>query len=205
MNNRNFIIVILVIAVAAIIAFYFYLPGRFENQSKIMMSNFPKTIGDWAAKDIPVSEHDYEILETRNLIMREYTNSKGEAIILYIIYSENNRRVVHPPEICLTGGGQSIEDRSSIQIGNIQAVKLLMQKGDFRQIVLYWFKAGNLNTNRYLKQQIKIAFDLLRGKNASSALIRITTELKSNDSQASFALLKQFVLEIEKLLPRYVP
>jgi EpsI family protein len=169
------------------------------------MAAFPGVIGDWKSSDLPISERDYQILETRNLIMREYTNSKGDAVTLYIIYSENNRKVVHPPELCLTGGGQSIEDKNSVQIGNIRAVKLLMQQGDSRQLVLYWFKAGNLNTDRYVKQQLKVVFDLLRGKKTSSALIRITTTVKDGDNQAALALLKGFVLEIESLLPKYVP
>jgi len=198
-------ICILVLIIAAAIGFTYYFSSRFENKSTIMMSAFPKTIGDWKAKDIPISEGDYEILETRNLIMREYTNSQGDVLTLYIVYSENNRKVVHPPELCLTGGGQSIEYRDSIKIGNIQAVKLLMEKGDFHQLVVYWFKAGNLNTDRYVKQQLKVVLDLLRGRRTSCALIRITVNVKNADNQAALALLKGFVLEIENLLPKYVP
>lgn len=205
MNNRNFIIIVLILIIAGIIGFVSYFPSRLENTSKIMMSAFPDTIGGWKSKDIPISENDYKILETRNLIMREYTNPRGEVITLFIIYSENNRKVVHPPELCLTGGGQSIEDRDSAQIGNIRAVKLLMERGDSRQMVLYWFKAGSLNTDRYVKQQLKVVFDLLSGKKTSSALIRIITEVKNNDKKAALTLVKQFVLKIEKLLPKYVP
>lgn len=205
MNNRNFIIIVLILIIVGIIGFASYFPSRLENTSKIMMSAFPDTIGGWRSKDIPISENDYKILETRNLIMREYTNPRGEVIALFIIYSENNRKVVHPPELCLTGGGQSIEDRDSARIGKIRAVKLLMERGGFRQMVLYWFKAGSLNTDRYVKQQLKVVFDLLRGEKTSSALIRITTEVKNNDNKAALDLLKQFVLKVEKLLPKYVP
>lgn len=205
MNNRNFIISILILAVAAMIGFGSYFSTQSENASKIKMEAFPKVIGNWKSVDLPLSENDYKILETRNLIMREYTNSQEETLILYIVYSENNRKVVHPPELCLTGGGQSIEYRDSIKIGNIQAVKLSMEKGDFRQLVLYWFKAGNLNTDRYVKQQLKVVLDLLRGRRTSSALIRITTTVKDGNSPAALALLKGFVLEIENLLPKYVP
>jgi len=205
LNNRNFIIITIVLLITLSIGFASYLPTRFEKQNKVMMSNFPKTIGNWVSEEIPISENDYAILETRNLFMRRYTDPKGESIIFYIIYSENNRKVVHPPELCLTGGGQSIEDRDSVQIGNIRAVKLMMEKGDFKQMVIYWFKAGNLNTDRYVKQQLKVVFDLLRGKKTSSALIRITTDIKNNDSQAASNLLKGFVLQISDLLPKYVP
>ncbi|MCX5704225.1 MAG: EpsI family protein [Candidatus Omnitrophica bacterium] len=201
MKNRNFIISILALIIAATIGFVSYFSTQSENASKIKMAAFPKIIGNWKSVDLSISENDYKILETRNLIMREYTNSQGDAITLYIVYSENNRKVVHPPELCLTGGGQSIEYRDSIKIGNIQAVKLLMEKEDFRQLVLYWFKAGNLNTDRYVKQQLKVVLDLLRGRRTSSALIRITTSVKNGDNQAALALLKGFVLEIENLLP----
>jgi len=206
MNNKTFIIVTVVLVAVATVGLLSYLPTRFDKATKVLMADFPMTVGDWQAADIPLSERDYEILETKNLIMRDYKNSKGDSIYLYIIYSENNRKVTHPPELCLTGGGLTIVDKSSIQLtDNLRTVKLLMEKGDARQIVAYWFRAGSLNTDSYVKQQLKVAFDLLRGKRTSCALIRLSTDIKDNEQDAALELLKSFTAQIEPLLPQYVP
>lgn len=206
MNNRNFITVIVILVIVAVIGLLSYLPTKLDKSAKVMMPNFPMTTGDWQATDIPLSEHDYEILETRNLIMREYKNSRGDSVYLYIVYSENNRKVTHPPELCFTGSGLTIIDKSSLQLtNNIKAVRLLMEKGNARQVVAYWFRAGSLNTDRYVKQQLKVVFDLLRGKRTSCALIRLSTDIKDNNQEVALELLKSFTAQIEPLLAKYVP
>lgn len=206
MNNKNFIIVALVLAVVAVIGVISYLPTRFAISEKVKVVDFPKEIGEWIAVDIPLSERDYEILETRNLIMREYKNSAGDSVYLYIVYSEDNRKVSHPPEVCLMGGGGSILDKSCVQITNsIKAIRLLMEKGDFKQLVVYWYKAGNFHTDKYLKQQLKVVLDRMLGKRTSCALIRVSTDIKDNNQEAALGLIKGFVSEIEPLLARYVP
>lgn len=206
MSNKTFIIVTLILAAGAGIGFMSYLPTRFDIGAKAKVADFPKTIGEWQATDIPLSERDYEILETRNLIMREYKNPKGESVYLYIVYSEDNRKVAHPPEICLSGGGLSILDKSSVQItDSIRATRLLTEKGDFRQLVIYWYKAANLNTDKYLKQQLKVVLDRTLGKRTSCALIRLTTDIKDNNQEAALESVKTFTKEIEPLLGRHVP
>jgi len=206
MNNRNFIIVVVIFVMVAVIGLLSYLPTRFDKAAKVLMSNFPMTVGEWQATDIPLADRDYEILETKNLIMRDYKNTKGDSVYLYIVYSENNRKVTHPPELCLTGGGLTIVDKSSVQLtNNIRGVKLLMEKGDARELVVYWFRAGSLNTDSYVKQQLKVVFDLLRGKRTSCALIRLTTQIKDNNQEAAPELIKSFSAQIEPLLAKYVP
>ena len=206
MNNRNFIIVVVIFVMVAVIGLLSYLPTRFDKSAKALMSNFPMTVGEWQATDISLSKRDYEILETKNLIMRDYKNSKGDSLYLYIVYSENNRKVTHPPELCFTGSGLTIVDKSSIQLtDNIRGVKLLMEKSDNRELVAYWFRAGSLNTDSYIKQQLKVVFDLLRGRRTSCALIRLSTDIKDNNQEVALKLLKSFTAQIEPLLAKYVP
>jgi len=206
MNNKTFIIVILILIAGAAIGFMSYLPTRFDISSRVKVADFPMSIGEWQATDIPLSERDYQILETKNLIMREYKNSKGESIYLYIIYSEDNRKVAHPPEVCLTGGGLSILNKTSVQMtDSIRATRLLTEKGDLRQIVVYWYKAANLNTDKYLKQQLKLVFDRTLGKRTACAMIRVSTDIGESGEVAAMELLGSFTRQIEPLLVKYVP
>ena len=206
MNNKTFFIVIVILVAVSVVGLISYLPTRFDIASKIKVADFPKTIGDWQATDIPLEERDYEILETRNLFVRDYKNLNGDSIILYVVYSEDNRKVSHPPEVCYMGSGVTITDKTSVQISNsIKATKMVVEKADARQVVVYWFKAGKLYTDKYLKQQLKIVIERMFGKRTAGALIRVSTDIKDNNQDAALGLIRSFCGQIEPLLAKYVP
>lgn len=206
MNNKNFFIVVMILGMVSIFGFNSYLPARFDSVLKIKVADFPKTIGVWISTDIPLSERDYQILETRNLFVRDYKNHKGDSVYFYLVYSEDNRKVSHPPEVCYMGSGVSIVDKSPVQMTNsIKATKMVVEKADSRQLVVYWYKAGNLYTDKYLKQQIKIVTDRMFGRRTSGALIRLSTYIKNNDPEATLNLIKSFCAQVVPLLERYIP
>lgn len=206
MNNRNFFIVAVILIIAGAAALISYLPAREDIALKTKVSDFPQKIGGWSSTDVKVSDDVYRILETRNLFVREYKNANGDSVFLYIVYSEDNRKVSHPPEVCLMGSGMSIVDKSSIHVSDsITANKLLVETANSRELVVYWFKAGSLNTDKYLKQQFKIVLGRLLGKRTSGALIRLSADIKNDNRQKTLNLLKSFISQIEPLLSKYVP
>ncbi len=206
MNNKNFIIIACILIVVSIVGLTSYFPKRFDDALKIKVADFPKTIGNWIGTDIPLSERDYQILETKNLFIRDYKDPKGNSVYLYLIYSEDNRKVSHPPEVCYMGSGVTITDKAPVQItDSIKATKMTVEKVDSRQLVVYWYKAGGLNTDKYLKQQIKIVTDRMLGKRTSGALIRVSTDIKNDKQDTALALIKSFCAEIEPLLAKYIP
>lgn len=205
MNNKNFIIILVVLLLAGIMGFVLYLPLRGTEIDDIKMSDFPKTFGDWESEDIILSERVYEQLETKNLIMRNYKNKHGDMINLYIIYSQDNRKVSHPPEICLQGGGATITNKSPIQITDcIQATKLIIENGDSQNLVVYWYKAGKLHTNSYLRQQLKTVVDRMSGKKSSNVLIRVLMQVRDNRQDEALSKIRLFCVEIEPLLKMYI-
>ncbi len=206
MNNKNFIIVVIVSVVVSTIGLMSYLPARSDSALKYKVGNFPKIIGEWASTDLPISKQDYEILETRNIFIRDYKNANGESVYFYLIYSEDNRKVSHPPEVCYMGSGATVASKSSVQLNNnLKAVKLLVDKDKSRQLVVYWFKAGKTNTDQYLKQQSKIVIDRMLGKRTSGALIRLSVDIKGENTDKELVLIKSFAAQIMPLLDKYVP
>lgn len=203
MNNRTFLIAAIILVSVAIVA---NAPSRFNTKSEIQVSSFPKEIGEWKGQDIPLSERDYEILETRNLIMRDYKNSDGDSVYLYIIYSADNRRALHPPEICYSGGGSTILDKSVIPItDSVTANRFIIENKGYRQLVAYWFKTSNLTTYSYLKQQLKIVADRLLRKKTYGAMIRVSTVIKDNNPNTALPLIKSFVEQMEPQLNSLLP
>ena len=206
MKDKNFYIIVGILVIVGLISLFSYMPTRLETNFKIKMSDFPKAIGEWTSEDVPLDERTYELLETKNLIMRDYKNSKGKTVNLYIVYSQDNRKVAHPPEICLQGGGATVVDKTSIQLtGSIKAVKLILEKAVSRELVVYWYKLGNANTNIFLKQQFKMAIEHLLGKKTPIAMVRVLTVIEDNRQEEALSRLKSFCSLVEPLLNKYVP
>ena len=203
MNNRNFLIVTAIIILVAFIA---NAPVKFDPTKEIRVEKFPKVAGEWQGTDIPLDKRSYELLETTNLIMREYKNTKGNVVYLYIIYSGDNRKALHPPEICYSGGGATMLDKSVIPITkSITANRFTVENKNSRHLVVYWFKSNDAYTDSYLKQQLKTVVGRMLGKKASGAMIRVSAEVKNGDQEAALKLIKAFRQQIEPLLKKYVP
>ena len=177
----------------------------------ISIHHFPKVIGEWASEDLPVSDDEKAILETDNVFVRRYTNSNDEEVFLFIVYSENNRKVSHPPEICYTGGGASILSRdldtvpSGAESPSIDVHRLKVERGRVMQIFAYWFKVGDSFTSSYWKQQGLIAYKSLLGQPASSALIRVSSTVKNNNDANATELIKKFGALIIPQIKLYLP
>jgi len=206
MNNKIFAITITALVITAGVSMSFYLSERKAAKDEAQVSAFPMQIGEWSGKDLPLRESDYEILETRNLIMREYSNPAGESVYFYIIYSGNNRKALHPPEICFSGGGSTILKKTVIDVtGSMKANMFLIEDRSLSHAVLYWFKVGNLSTYDYIKQQMRFAIAKMLHKKDGAAMIRVSTIVKDGNPDAAVEVMRRFATEIEPLIEQYVP
>ncbi len=207
-TKKQFIVIlaILVATLAIALPSYLIVPAAKES---VKVADFPLTIGSWQGRDLPVDERAYEILETRNLILREYNNG-DKKVYLYIIYSQDNRKVSHPPEVCFEGSGTTIIKKEKIQLelaGNkkIWANKLDVEKEGISNIVVYFYKAGNYYTDNYLKQQLNIALSRLRFKHTSAAMIRFSTEALPSQAEQSFDDIWSFAKEASVYFDQVIP
>jgi EpsI family protein len=204
-KNKTYAAVFVILVFSGIIGFTSYFRGVKEGNG-IRIENFPKTIGQWKSVDISLDDRVYQLLETDNLIMREYKDPQGQVINLYIIYSLTNRKVVHAPEMCLQGDGGTIVDKSSVSIDDsFSAVKMLLEKKFSRELVVYWFRIAGINTSNLLKQQFKMALNQIRGKRTSIALVRVITNIENNNDAEALNRIKSFCSLLIPLLPEYVP
>jgi EpsI family protein len=105
------------------------------------------------------------------------------------------------------GSGVTITDKSQVQISDtIRANKLIVEQADARQLVVYWYKAGNFYTDNYLKQQLKVSLDRTFRKSTSGAMLRFSVDLKdSMDESAALELIRGFYAQIATDLEKYVP
>lgn len=169
---------------------------QIQEKDLLSINTFPFEFDEWKGTDIELTEREYEILETRNILVREYENSKNEKIMLFIIYSETNRSVIHPPEVCLIGSGISIMDKKkeSMEFGDKKfwTNKLYTEKKGRKQLMLYSYKAGNLYTDNYYLQQACFAFNQLFSKQKGGATVRVSMILKDSE-ESTLNTLKYFM------------
>jgi len=207
MNNKTFILVVGILILAVFVGKLLYVSPNVDSGDKVMVTAFPLEAGEWKGEEITVDEMVYRLLDTKNLFVRKYTNTAGEAVYLYIVYSEDDRKVSHPPEVCMMGGGSTILEKTTVKMTEaIDGNRLLVAQGPVpTELIVYWYKAGKFYSAVYLRQQIQVVIDRLLRRRTASAMIRVSALIKNNDEPATLELLRSFTRSIEPLLAQYVP
>jgi len=183
---------------------------EYKQQDTVNIHRFPREIGEWKSSDLPIEEDAYAILETRNVFTREYKSPRGKEVYLMLVYSQNNRKVSHPPEICYTGSGVSILSNQLVKIPlnskvSIKVNRLFVEQGNTQQMMYYWFKVGDTFTSNYWKQQLLIVWKTLLGKPASSALIRVSVAIDAAGTHKTDETINEFVQLVTPYLWDYLP
>ncbi len=208
---KRYILIIAIFSIVAVLSLYLYYQ-QIKPEDVFNVSDFPMKIGQWSAEDIPIEEEVYAILETRNLLLREYKKANSPPIVLYIIYSDKNRKATHPPEVCLTGSGITILEKKEKDLKitadnqklNIKVNYMLSEQGKTREVFIYWFKAGKTFTPKYLNQQLRIMLNQLKGKSSGGAMIRLSTRIVENEQEAMDRL-TSFTKEIVPIIIKTIP
>ena len=204
-----FFFLIVLFLVAGVISWRVYF-RVYRQEDSVNIHHFPKAIEEWRSEEIRVSDDDKAMLETDNVFVRRYTHTNGKEVYLFTVYSQNNRKVSHPPEICYTGGGavilNSVHDSFlSVSGEPIRVNRLTVELGGRDQVFAYWFKVGDMFTSNYWMQQALIAWKSLLGASASSALIRISATVQNDDLDEAVSRIKEFGRLIVPHLRQYLP
>ncbi|MFH0771231.1 MAG: exosortase C-terminal domain/associated protein EpsI [Candidatus Omnitrophota bacterium] len=207
-ERLNFIVVVVLLAVACCgVLFIRHLKKPSVLDVKLLQ--FPMNVGGWSGKDLPVDSRVYDILATDKVLLREYSNVKNEKIWFAVVYGEQKRQSFHPPEYCYLGSGNAeLLDKRRIAIkldekSFMDVNELTFLLGDKKQLVLYWFSAGDKMTPSYYKQQIYFVLNQLRLGGAGGTLVRISTSLEDGKDSA-LRRSEDFIREAVKILPSYL-
>lgn len=165
-------------------------------------------IGEWKGREVALPERTYEILGTKDVIVREYANPKGETIVVVIVRSSNDRSSFHPPEICYLGGGVKLMEKT-VETFNIndsfslRMNRLVMQDKSGLEVAWYWFAVGDDFTHNYYLQQCRfILNELLRRDENIGALIRVSTHVAGGELSQADGRVKDFIGEVVKIFKK---
>ena len=209
-RKKDFILILVLLIVAGVISWNLYFK-EYRQKDTVDITAFPKTIKDWTSEELPVTEEEYSILETRNVVARKYTSPQKKQVYFLMVYSQNNRKVSHPPEVCYTGSGVTIIEKKNDVIPvhalglSIEANRLLLEGRGAQQFSFYWFKVGDTFTPNYWKQQLLIAVKTIFGKPCSSALIRVSADVVDGNQEESIGNVKEFTRMVTADIFKYLP
>lgn len=178
-------------------------------------AEFPLTVDDWTGRRGSVSAGELNILQLDDYFIADYVNSSNdEAVNFYAAYYKSQRsgNNAHSPKACIPGGGWEIKDFSvqSIDVSDaderMKVNRLLIAKGEYAQLVYYWFPQRNRNiTNEYLVKWF-VFLDSIMLNRTDGALIRVITKIKpGEDVGLADKRLLDFIKSTKSSYARFIP
>ena len=188
MRNKLRIIILLPF-IALLGLFRVQLPSDLHavTEKSAFFETFPLAVAGWSGKEIPADERTLEILETRNVLSRNYKTEGGEQVHLLLVSSKKDRRVAHPPEVCYLGSNFNIVEENEFGLNvqgenvGIKEFKAISERyADKFQEVGYLYKIGDSYTTNYYAQQLRFAFDHLTREETEVMLIRVAGKTRES-------------------------
>ena len=136
----------------------------------------------WVGHALLLDERTLTILATDDYLLRRYASAGRPYVDFCIIFSQDNRKGTHPPDLCLQGSGEGIVHKRDLVVdvagvGPVPCRELVVQNGEWQEYFLYTYKCGDSYTNSFWIQQFTIFWNGLTNRNSSGALIRLSTPI----------------------------
>lgn len=216
-----------ILAAVAFLGLNFYTFNYFANEASIpareSFEQFPLELGKWSCPGREPLEPEVE----KNLGVTEYLvctyvhNITHSVIGVYIGYHEDQHRVggrggsgsgIHPPKHCLPGSGWDIIGANKVAVDYpglperpTEVMRLLIAKGEERQLVYYWYQERGRVIADDWKKPLYMFWDRATRHRSDGSLVRFTIPVVQGDDERAD---KQFQELAELLLPHlshYVP
>lgn len=188
------------------------------NVAKAAVPAVMEIAGDtYRSTDGEMSRLEMTILQTNDYLKRRYTGGKrGQGgmreVDLTIVFSANNRKGTHPPEVCLEGGGGRIVSKQMHEVNyvslkddskrSIEVRELISEVQGYQTLHMYFYKCGDSYTPNYMTQQAIIFVNGIVARNTTGALIRVDVQIGRPDPVRA-AEARQFALTaIDAFIPK---
>jgi EpsI family protein len=178
--------------------------AKFQSSSKIPASGKKESLPQlnlpsWQSKKIPMDEQTYDVVGTHDAYMFQFdplaVSPKPFPVYLYWVHSENSRKIGHPPELCYRGDSYEILQKTQEQIRvenrSIPINRLVVERGNYRLLVYYWYRIGGVETASYLEQQLRWAWNQIKHSQGiqeatqEGTMIRVSTEIENQQPESA--------------------
>ena len=180
--------------------------------SRSSLLDFRMQLGSWHGAPLAMEKQYLDVLKLDDYLLANFANDR-QIVNLYVGYygSQQKGRTPHSPAACIPGGGWAINSLEVVDVrrpaGSAFPVnRAVIQKGEEKQLVLYWFK----QRDRLLAQEGLVKFylfwDAVVKHRSDGALVRLVTPILSQDDEAAAERrLLEFAELVSTELPRFVP
>jgi len=174
--------------------------------------HLPQEIGDDVQRNLGVSDY---------LICRFTRPEDPIGVDVYIGYHASQVReqgggagenAIHPPAHCLPGSGWDIIENKTVQISapglpqqNAEAKRLVIAKGDARQLVYYWYQSRGRVIAEDWQKIVYVGLDRALESRTDGSLVRFTVPIVSDDEVRAERAFRDLAPRILALLPEYIP
>ena len=164
----------------------------------------------YSSYEMEFDDRTLTILETRDYLFRRYVAPGAQWLEFAVVFSEDNRKGTHPPDVCLEGIGEEVVYKGEVTIdrlGHREPVpgrELIVQGKNTEQYFLYFYKCGGEYTDSFWRQQFMVFYNGLVDRNASGALIEVSTPVRGTREEARklcVAMLQSALPHLDKNLP----
>jgi exosortase D (VPLPA-CTERM-specific) len=181
-----------------------------------MLTDFPRHLGEWEGHAQALTTEELDSLKLDDYVLMDYRTPSGPmSVNFYVAYYASQRKgeSAHSPQTCIPGGGWEINELTRKPIDGFSLAghplvvnRVVIQKGEVKQLVYYWFQQrGRIMTDEY-DVKWKIMVDALERNRTDGALVRLVTAISPNEDDADADKRLVSLLSQEwKLLSDYVP
>lgn len=167
----------------------------------------PADFAGWRSREVSVPESTYQILGTRDLMMRSYEKSPAlPAVYFYVVHSNESRKVAHPVEICMRSEGFETEAMrefelkvgAGVESSSIIVNRAIFTRGDSRILVYSWYRIHGIDTPSYFKHQWLAVFagnsDV--SDERASSMLRLSVAIDGTGSDSENERKAELALEV---------
>jgi EpsI family protein len=150
------------------------------------LSAFPYEFNEWRGeRGAELDPRLLAVLGADDYLTRVYAGPDRGPVDFYVGYYESQRQgdLIHSPMNCLPGSGwEPVQrDRLSVQVPGLSAPlqinRFVIQKGEYRQVVLYWYQShGRAMASEYVSR-MRMVVDAVRINRTDAALVRVVTPI----------------------------
>lgn len=212
---RPFIVAGSLVVMAVAMSMAFTLPSATLPERR-GFSEFPKNLDEWQGTPQKL-EHEYlRMLKLDDYLLADFAVADGRPPVnFYVSYyaTQANGNSAHSPRACIPGDGWEISEFSQrrlqgVSVGgeSLTVNRALIQRGDSRQLVYYWFQQrGRATTNEYVVK-LYIFWDAITRHRTDGAMVRLVARLTPGEPvESGDALLERFAAKAVPTLANHVP
>ncbi len=171
------------------------------------LAGFPMQLDQWQGTRGVLAPDVVSALGFSDYVLADYSHDKVQAN-LYVAYYATQKKGVspHSPKVCIPGGGWEIRSFKRTRLNGHPANRVLIQKGEQRQLVYYWFvERGRVVANEYLKKWWLLR-DVVFENRSDGALVRIVVPIVEQEAiEAAHTRAADFAQAAHDTILRYLP